>query len=1473
MVDVDIEKPGESSGTVSAQEASWSRIHAALAPRIAVLCADDVDEVLKPNNVDTFADLLRPFQSSVENVAVRTSQLETRQCSVFPFVFEMLDDYAPSSSTSTSTDEGVFTPADLVNANESGESGSEKARRRTKKFVRPEVLLDAISARVSAKSKALWEIRHEDGSVQSPTEARSYQHRRRTSALYPRSAGLLLDNDLTEEENMDAEELDRYRSAPIDALMPWFADTRDMVYQATHISEHETFCHPVAIIIVISASSPDPMNDLATLYEASQANANAAFHKRPYIDPLVFRYYAVLHDISKDGPDLNESVQLLENVKKTYGLHCSLLPINSAANPGKEKTDVSKIWQRTLRSPGDVHMRQSSKNRSIDSWHGDSIAEDARETASLLGEEDVRRLKAFLRDFAVQSLIPFMERCVSLWAEQVAASRRGLTGRLLGAGRKLFGGSRISTQSTSTASFAQLGFYPHSSVEAQTRRLADFAFMTRDYRLAASMYDFGRKDYAADKAYRYLAGANEMFGLSYLMSTTGKRGQSIDVDSYLAAACQYYMLAPRQRGSALQIDGLRATLLYYDAYQGLRSYKMAPVALVRTANDGAGEAENDLEVVAAMLLEQAALSNLRKDGGAALRKCALHLMMAAHRYRTCGQKYLSLRCFQASAHCYAQLRNKSSGPVRTSDNGNDGDEGDGERIADLIARTEQRHIQHWNYIDDHMEFEIAQQALNDGRFSQAVVHYISLLQRSTGHDMDSEGNYAYTERHEAFLQGLMTSAQYLDGSLEEVLSVKGKEAALFIVDVDQTGIRSSASTQIDDDPWRSFEEEILGEAVSTSYKMRNTAAIGETFAVQVRLFNRLSIPVRLTDVAVSLEAQNGVMTVDATALHIEKKQSISLEPRESRSIDVMISVDSPCLLRCSAVEYMLEGRVPMREILHKKGQRLNETKEQRASMQPQYGPSPSLLVEIHESKAILEASLVGAPTLLGLGEEKGVQVRLINVGKASLRNLFVYLNRADTLLPQDGDLSSENGATQIDNSLNRMRGVKITLPNSEELSPGQEFIWNATMRGSALGTLTLRALFTYQPPKKTEALTAQLQHVLLVEPIIDLNVQAIPSRKVESVYDLRIDAVNLLRGEEDSQRLVTIDKIDFIAPLWTLDDAHPPDSIVRQLANIAKGELRTTHLQVKCAEPGPSAAEEHMRYVVQALDTLATSKNTAEVNAADRSLKVLVSRIGDPTRTTKPSLSSFLLAARREYRLASLSSEFPSLALSNAETIQKIFPLYEPRELDVVAHWRIVGDDGSQPDRHGQAFVFGLGLGPLHDYLHPLFAVSQDPALVRSQPSRTMYAETEREKAAIWSDLRKSRLHVDEDPVMLDFIVPDQIKASKVDGKPRFTFDVDLKICNLSSLEARDVIVDLENTTSASIEAPTICGSYIGRLTLRARLEPMMSTVLTAKVSTAKQGQIFLPSVILHSSRTDRSDDAGHRRREHCPKLLDVLVS
>lgn len=1181
----------------------------------------------------------------------------------------------------------------------------------------------------------MWESRSSDADQQKGL------HHRKLST-YQAESGLAFAE--TEESDVN---LGQYREVPISTLTPWFADTRDMVLHARSISYHETFGHPLAVILVVSSSSSDPMNAFASLFEASQAHAHETFNKRPYVDPLVFRYYVLLHDVSKSGTDLAESLALLDNVKKTYGLHCCLLSVNSAGSTSADgrlstrSEGVSSIWQQALpsggaRPSGALESNEfgspgrQTKHDKARSWHGE---ENDKEYGMLIDDDDVRRIKAFVRDFAAQSLIPFMERCVSLWNEQLAASRRGLTGRLLGAGRKFFGGSsRNTTQSQSTASFATLGYYPHTAIEAQTRRLADFAFMTRDYKLATSMYDLGRRDYANDKAIKYIAGANEMFGLSHLMIMLETRSPPIDVDSYLASAGSHYLSAPRQKGSALQLDSLRATLLYYEAYRAIDFYRPVPNALVRTANEGSSEAENDLEVVAAMLLEQAAIADLRQPGKPALRKCALHLVMAAHRYRTCGQKHLSLRCFQASAHFYNILRKASAKPTLGLDaEAYEKNEQDDERLADHIAATEDLPIRAWELINDHMEQEMAQQAFNDGKITQAAVHYAAILQRQAdSFDAPSPDSAA---RHHSYLQGLLTCCKYLEGDLASVLEMHRMRQGIFLVDAAHCYVEVNVSAQRDDLPWRKLEERVLGHSVSSSYKTQNTAAVDESFWIHIGVRNPFNVPLQIGSLTVDLVDDTTGKVVDDETVDIEKLATVTLEPLEVRSASITVVSHAPRKFRCIAVRYRLADEIAMREEFNKPGRRLNDSKEQRCSLQRQYAPNETIAVIVHESKAILEASFADAPSRLGLGEEVKVIVNLVNAGKAPLHNAKVYLNRLDTLLEEDGGLQAAAAAVDVDNSLRRMDSIKVPLPD-DSLGEGQSFAWPVLLRGSALGFTTLRALVVFKSGSG-ETLTSQLQHTMQVEPIIDLSIQAMPARTEALRYHLRLDAVNLL--ETEAEQKVVIDQLTFVGPSWAAvqDDK---DVVLEPFQGIGVRERRSSTLYIANmgnADTSMSLPITSLDFTVSQLRSILTGRGT--INSADIPRTLLnVSRLRTLAAKDR-SISRFLLLARREYRLSLLAHEFPSLLASHREgdgreeeQLELVFPLYEPHEVDVIAHWRIVSGEQEQDKveaqhRRGQAFIFGLHLGPLHDYFADLFTPTADKF------TRTMYAQTEREKVGM----------------------------------------------------------------------------------------------------------------------------------------------
>jgi hypothetical protein len=172
--------------------------------------------------------------------------------------------------------------------------------------------------------------------------------------------------------------------------------------------------------------------------------------------------------------------------------------------------------------------------------------------------------------------------------------------------------------------------------------------MLRDYRYASSVYDTLRRDYAQDRAWRYAAAATEMYGLGVLLShgyflPTAPPGSPIlhttlqhtDISSWLEQA----VLAYNSRGSGqVQLDSLRATVLYYEAWKVLGEWRGVGNALVRAA----GEAD---EVPCAVILEEAAAADTK--GGKSTRgkrRQAGHLAMAARRYEKAGFVGLNMGC-------------------------------------------------------------------------------------------------------------------------------------------------------------------------------------------------------------------------------------------------------------------------------------------------------------------------------------------------------------------------------------------------------------------------------------------------------------------------------------------------------------------------------------------------------------------------------------------------------------------------------------------------------------------------------------------------------------------------------------------------------------------------------------------------------------------------------------------------------------
>lgn len=300
---------------------------------------------------------------------------------------------------------------------------------------------------------------------------------------------------------------------------------------STPLTSHESFAHPVAGVIAINSSDSNPIEHLRKLYEET----NEADKRLPlWASNDYLRYYVLVHDEEKD--DITRSISLFEQMKRHLGLHCHLLRLRCSKSIESDDDNMPL--------PGSEWMSAAEE---LDRARYNGDEDDIEAPIQYIFDSDAIAIRAFVREMATQSIIPTMERHISVWNDQVASRRKGITGRFMNLSRKWAGfgsGSRssLSNHNATEASYETMGYYRFDTAEATMRRLADYAFMLRDWKLAHSTYDLLRSDFAESKAWRNHAAVNEMATISLLMSThapLSKNRQAI-IDQMLESAFYSY---------------------------------------------------------------------------------------------------------------------------------------------------------------------------------------------------------------------------------------------------------------------------------------------------------------------------------------------------------------------------------------------------------------------------------------------------------------------------------------------------------------------------------------------------------------------------------------------------------------------------------------------------------------------------------------------------------------------------------------------------------------------------------------------------------------------------------------------------------------------------------------------------------------------------------------------------------------------
>ncbi|CAO3682429.1 unnamed protein product [Rhizopus microsporus] len=1230
-----------------------------------------------------------------------------------------------------------------------------------------------------------------------------------------------------------------YLNVHLNDLTPWYTDFRDTLLSLRGITEYETFDHPVATMIVISSLNTDPISTIMQLYNP---NIPSFTLDKPYVDTNILRYYVVLHD-----PNLTtfeHSMAFFDKLKRTVGLHCYLLTINSKPrNPKDEDSiedrsedNIRRIWEEPLSesyrieselqsyvtsnpdssvsslnttplspSVGGGHTRSSSVSSSTSNLpatvvHGTSIQsfpidsdnnsnQDsiARETivineeqqqASIqygrcLTDENVNQIRSMVQEFVAQSLIPFMERNIQQWNEQVASARRGLTGRLFGASRRLFGTSSRSSSTQSLQSVAAQGpnvpygsssitVYPFAAPEAQMRKLADFAFMLRDYKFAYTIYDTVRRDYATEKAYKYHAGTQEMMGVCLLMMDQPLTSKT-DVDRHFELAVQQYLNRCRSIFHAT-----RATIIYYELLKDRQMWKDIPTALVRMTGE-------DSDLRSGLFLEQAAHCFLRVNKPM-VRKYGFHLVMAGHRYGKASQRLHAYRCYELAA---AVLDNHS-----------------------------------WSIARNHVQFALGRQAFHLGRLEDSVAYFSNVL---TDTKQTSQQQIAHIREF------LFIYKQYAAQAGFDPLKRSFPNLGLPVIDnrTIQVTLSNTQSNLTHREEWAAMEIELLEESIANGFISsskramavqqqdddRIVCAVEESAIIHVELYNPLQIAITLNSIMLGCQYKASSKSQDSETVEheemlegkqiegsdlfefehfkLQKISSITLDPLEKKTISLAVVPGHEGSLLITGLHYTLNDLVHTFKPFRKQGKRLNRTKEERMSVV--YAPDRSLDILVTSPMPLLDLTLHHVPETILSGEVVQTVLEINNKGNKGLTALRLKTSHPSFICvgnPEDmdkniyaADESSTLSKMQLDNKLFDASVISIPLPGKKDgyqgaVKPGETTLVPLWIRGDRIGKHTFKLLFSYQSDEDNVMIahrTLRYSVQMQVLPSLKINAFTRPSTTAINEYILGIEIENLQTVTQ-----FELVQLNASSPMWdisplSIDLSNSQD--IESKTNIPPRQTTFAYYKIqRIASYESDISNTPEAWTSNALGALLNNqkKNDSKEKSLPPPIDLHLSKVAfrkNEIPADAPPLKTFSLNSRMHWRLGNLENQFPNIS---KEKYSQLFTLYNSGDVDLAIYWNI-----PNMKRQGHHYIIGVNLG-----------IQQNPFQGNStellnQQNRTMFEATAKERAMLINSLTRNRVIKDESPVKVLVSAPDK-KAHNFDNEGLLKVPVCLTLMNCS---------------------------------------------------------------------------------------------
>ena len=270
-------------------------------------------------------------------------------------------------------------------------------------------------------------------------------------------------------------------------------------------ASHESFACPAAVVVVVASSEPAgvgaAVEELASMRHLAPGFADGRYDAR--VTP---RHVVIIHDSEHGASVARDALAAARDA----------LPAAVAAAPAVTRLVALGGEGACSDVPHDAHFPRLS-------------AADA---------DGLRRLAAELVHAVV---VPALERRVAALHTNVAASRRGVRNVLKSWLRLPRDGGlppQASTGAVATLASPDMSppQYPHETIEAQIRLLADTAFAIGDLETALAHYRLARDDFKRDRALLHAGAAHEMIARSLLGLAVRGSGGSIVVSAATSAS-------------------------------------------------------------------------------------------------------------------------------------------------------------------------------------------------------------------------------------------------------------------------------------------------------------------------------------------------------------------------------------------------------------------------------------------------------------------------------------------------------------------------------------------------------------------------------------------------------------------------------------------------------------------------------------------------------------------------------------------------------------------------------------------------------------------------------------------------------------------------------------------------------------------------------------------------------------------------